>query len=134
MKPPFGPLAAIVFAVTLLSSGIASSTIGTLAGQELMTSMLGVKVNRYVRRIITRVVNVLPTTIAILLGLSPPSLLVYSQVLRSLFIPLPMIPLVYYTSRKKTMGTFVNRRWFVIVACIVSGTVVALNVALLAGI
>jgi manganese transport protein len=131
MKPLFGPFAAIIFGVTLLSSGIASSTVGTIAGQELMTSMLGVKVNRYLRRIITRVINVFPTTIAILLGLSPLSLLVYSQVLLSLFIPLPMIPLVYYTSRKKIMGSFVNRWWFIIVACAVAGTIIALNIDLL---
>ncbi len=131
MKPLFGAAAAIIFAVTLLSSGIASSTVGTLAGQELMTSMLGIKVNKYVRRIITRVINVFPTTIAILLGLSPLALLVYSQVLLSLFIPLPMVPLVYYTSKKKIMGPFVNQRWFIIVACAVAGTIIALNIALL---
>ncbi len=131
MKPLFGPLAAIIFAVTLLSSGIASSTVGTLAGQELMTSMLGVKVNKYMRRIVTRFINVFPTTIAILLGLSPLALLVYSQVLLSLFIPVPMIPLVYYTSRKKFMGSFVNRWWFIIAACIVAGTIIALNIDLL---
>lgn len=131
LKPLFGPLAAVIFAITLLSSGIASSTVGTLAGQEVMTSMLGVKVNKYLRRIITRVINVFPTTIAILLGLSPLSLLVYSQVLLSLFIPLPMIPLVYYTSRKKIMGSFVNRPWFIVVALAVVAIIIALNVALL---
>ena len=131
MKPLFGAAAAIIFAVTLLSSGIASSTVGTLAGQELMTSILGVKVNKYLRRIVTRLINVFPTTVAILLGLSPLSLLVYSQVLLSLFIPLPMIPLVYYTSRKKFMGTFVNRWWFIIVALVVVGTIIALNIDLL---
>jgi manganese transport protein len=131
LKPLFGPLAAVVFAITLLSSGIASSTVGTLAGQELMTSMLGVNVNKYVRRVITRVINVFPTTIAILLGISPLSLLVYSQVLLSLFIPLPMIPLVYYTSRKKIMGQFVNRWWFIVVSVAVAIAIIALNVALL---
>ena len=65
------------------------------------------------------------------MGLPPLSLLVYSQVLLSLFIPLPMIPLVYYTSRKKVMGTFTNRWWFAIVACAVAGTIVVLNIALL---
>jgi manganese transport protein len=131
LKPLFGPLAAIIFGVTLLFSGIASSTVGTLAGQELMTSMLGVNLNKYVRRIITRVINVFPTTIAILIGLSPLSLLVYSQVLLSLFIPLPMIPLVYYTSKKKIMGQFVNRWWFVVIACVVAAAIIALNIALL---
>jgi manganese transport protein len=131
LKPLFGPLAAIIFGVTLLASGIASSTVGTLAGQEIMTSMLSVKVNMNLRRIVTRVINVFPTTIAILLGLSPLALLVYSQVLLSLFIPLPMIPLVYYTSRRKIMGPFVNRWWFVVVACAIAGAIIALNIALL---
>ena len=131
LKPLFGALAAIVFAVTLLASGIASSMVGTLAGQELMTSMLSVKVNMNVRRIITRGINVFPTTICILIGLSPLVLLVYSQVLLSLFIPLPMIPLVYYTSKKKIMGPFVNRRWFAALALGVAAVIIALNVVLL---
>ncbi len=131
LRPLFGPIAAIVFGGTLLASGIASSTVGTLAGQEVMTSLLGIKVNKYLRRIVTRLINVFPTTIAILLGLSPLSLLVYSQVLLSLFIPLPMIPLVYYTSRKKIMGPFVNTRWFIVVACVVVGIIITLNIDLL---
>jgi manganese transport protein len=131
MEPIFGPLAAVIFGVTLLASGIASSTVGTLAGQELMTSLLGVRVNKYLRRIVTRVINVIPTTLAILIGLSPLSLLVYSQVLLSLFIPLPMIPLVYFTSKKRLMGEFVNKRWFSILLCVVAGTIIALNVDLL---
>jgi manganese transport protein len=131
LKPLFGPLAAVIFGVTLLASGIASSTVGTLAGQEVMTSMLGVKVNMNLRRVVTRVINVFPTTIAILLGLSPLALLVYSQVLLSLFIPLPMIPLVYYTSRRKVMGPFVNRWWFAAVACAIAAAIIALNIALL---
>jgi manganese transport protein len=131
LKPLFGAIAAVIFGVTLLASGIASSTVGTLAGQELMTSMLGIKVNKYLRRIVTRLINVFPTTVAILLGLSPLALLVYSQVLLSLFIPLPMIPLVYYTSRKKIMGTFVNRWWFIVVACAVVAIIIALNIDLL---
>jgi manganese transport protein len=129
--PLVGSAAAVVFAVTLLASGLASSTVGTLAGQELMTSMLGVKVNATLRRLITRGINVFPTTVCILLGLSPLILLVYSQVLLSLFIPLPMIPLVYYTSRRKIMGAFVNRWWFTAVALAVAGVIIALNIALL---
>jgi manganese transport protein len=130
LKPLFGPLAAIVFALTLLASGIASSTVGTLAGQEVMNGLLGITVNPYLRRVITRVINVFPTTVCILLGISPLSLLVYSQVLLSILIPLPMIPLIWYTAKKRVMGSFVNRRATTIAALVVGSIIIALNVAL----
>jgi manganese transport protein len=131
MGAVYGPLAATVFGITLLSSGLASSTTGTLAGQAIMEGLLGTKVNVYVRRIVTRVVNVFPTVAAILLGLSPLSLLVYSQVVLSLMIPLPMVPLVYYTAKRGVMGEFVNRNATTALALLFGGTIVALNVYLL---
>ncbi|MDA4136088.1 MAG: Nramp family divalent metal transporter [Thaumarchaeota archaeon] len=131
LKPLFGPLAAIVFAITLLASGIASSVVGTLAGQEVMTSLLGVKVNPYLRRIVTRGINVFPTTACILLGISPLALLFYSQVFLSILIPLPMIPLIWYTSKRKIMGPFVNRHPTAIIALAVGGMIIALNIALI---
>lgn len=131
LGPLFGSLAAVVFAVALLCSGIASSVVGTLAGQEVMTSLLGIKVNPYVRRIITRGINVFPTTVCILLGVSPLALLFYSQVFLSVLIPLPMIPLIWYTSRRKIMGPYVNRHPLILLALVVGGAIVALNVALI---
>ena len=92
LVPLFGAGAGIVFVITLLSSGISSSLVGTLAGQAVMEGLLGVNV--WLRRVVTRFVNVIPTTIALLLGYDPLSILVYSQVILSLLIPLPMIPLV----------------------------------------
>ena len=109
LVPLFGATAGVVFLVTLLSSGIASSVVGTLAGQAIMEGLLGKKVNIWLRRFITRFVNVVPTTIAILLGLDPLNILVYSQVILSLMIPLPMIPLVIISRNKTLMGEFVNR-------------------------
>ncbi|MDA4114479.1 MAG: Nramp family divalent metal transporter, partial [Thaumarchaeota archaeon] len=97
MAPLFGGLSAAVFGITLLCSGLASSATGTLAGQHIMEGLLGVKINPNLRRLVTRVINVFPTTVAILLGLNPLALLIYSQVLLSIMIPLPMIPLVIYT-------------------------------------
>ena len=131
LKPLFGPLAAIIFAITLLASGIASSVVGTLAGQEVMTGLLGVKVNVTLRRVITRVVNVFPTTICILIGISPLALLFYSQVFLSILIPLPMIPLIWYTARKKIMGPFVNRKITTIIALVVAAIIIGLNIALI---
>ena len=127
----YGGAAATVFAVTLLSSGLASSTTGTLAGQAIMEGLLGTKINPYVRRIVTRFINVIPTEAAILVGLQPLLLLVYSQVILSVMIPLPMIPLLYYTAKKRFMGEFVNRRVTTVIALAVGGTIVALNVYLL---
>jgi manganese transport protein len=105
----YGPLVGILFALTLLASGLSSSALGTIAGQVIMEGLIGKHWNVWARRIVTRAVNVFPTTVAILLGLSPLVLLVYSQVILSLMIPLPMIPLVYYTSKKLYMGPLVNR-------------------------
>jgi len=130
MIPIFGSLAAIVFAVTLLCSGLASSTTGTLAGIAIMDGMLGTKVNKTLRRIITRIINVFPTTTAVLLGLDPLSLLVYSQVLLSLMIALPMIPLIIFTARKDLMGQFVNRRFTTYLALLIGTVIVVLNAAL----
>ena len=127
----YGGAAAAVFAVTLLSSGIASSTTGTLAGQAIMEGLLGTRINPYLRRLVTRFINVIPTEAAILVGLQPLLLLVYSQVILSIMIPLPMIPLLYYTAKSRFMGEFVNSKITTAVALAVGGTIVALNVYLL---
>ena len=131
LQPLFGPAAAIVFGITLLASGLSSSTTATLAGQAIMEGMLGRKTNLWVRRIVTRMINTIPTTIAILLGIEPILILVYSQVALSLLLPLPLIPLLIFTKDKKLMGTFVNRRITTIVAGIFIGTIILLNAALI---
>jgi manganese transport protein len=131
LAPLFGSLAAVVFAVTLLASGLASSTTGTIAGQVIMDGLLGTKVNVYVRRVVTRVINVFPTTVAIYLGFAPLSLLVYSQVILSMMIPLPMIPLINYTSKRSVMGEFVNSKLTVVVAVVFASIIIALNAYLL---
>jgi manganese transport protein len=131
MIPIYGALAGIVFAITLLSSGLASSTTGTLAGQAIMEGLLGTKINRNLRRIVTRIVNVFPTTVAVLLGLSPFSLLIYSQVLLSLMIALPMIPLIVFTAKKDLMGQFVNNRVTTFLAVVTASVIIALNTYLI---
>ncbi len=127
----YGPAIGVLFALTLLASGLASSTLGTIAGQIIMEGLIGIRGSVWVRRIVTRVINVFPTTIAILLGLSPLALLVYSQAILSLLIPLPMIPLVYYTSKKKVMGTLVNRRTTIILALLIVILIFAFNLYLI---
>ena len=131
LKPLYGPLAAAVFAITLLASGLASSTTGTLAGQSIMDGLLGTHINKYLRRLVTRIINVFPTTLAILIGLNPLSLLVYSQVILSLMIPLPMIPLIIYTRRKGLMGEFVNKNITTVLGILSAVLIIALNIYLL---
>ena len=127
----YGPAIGVLFALTLLASGLSSSALGTIAGQVIMEGLIGKRWNIWTRRIITRCVNVFPTTIAILLGLSPLVLLIYSQVILSIMIPLPMIPLVYYTSKRKFMGELVNRRLTIVIAVATVALILSFNGLLL---
>jgi manganese transport protein len=131
LEPLFGRAAAVVFGLTLLASGLSSSTTGTIAGQAIMEGILGRKMNLWIRRIVTRLINTIPTTIAILVGLEPLLMLVYSQVALSLLLPLPLLPLLIFTKDKKLMGLFVNRRITTILAVIFIGVIIALNALLL---
>jgi manganese transport protein len=131
LVPVFGATAGIIFLLTLLSSGIASSVVGTLAGQAIMEGLLGKKVNLWLRRFVTRFINVIPTTIAILLGLDPLNILVYSQVILSIMIPIPMIPLVIATRDRKLMGEFVNKKITTLAAMIFVGIILVFNSYLL---
>ncbi len=131
LSPLFGPAAAVVFAITLLASGLSSSTTGTLAGQAIMEGMLSRKVNIWARRIVTRLINTIPTTIAILSHVEPLQILVYSQVALSLMLPLPLLPLWKLTRNRDLMGSFVNRRITTIVAGVFIMTILSLNALLL---
>jgi manganese transport protein len=132
LNQKFGYLVGYVFAVTLLASGITSSTTGTIAGQAVMEGLLGRQVNVWLRRLITRFVNVVPTTVVILLGLNPLSMLVYTQVVLSILLPLPMFPLVYYTMKRSVMGEFVNRKPVSALAVVSVAIITLFNVYLLA--
>ncbi|MGA2784820.1 MAG: Nramp family divalent metal transporter [Candidatus Bathyarchaeia archaeon] len=131
LVPLFGLAAATIFAITLLSSGLSSSVCGVLAGQSMLEGFLGTRVNPWLRRIVIRVINVIPATIAITIGLNPLDLLVYSQVVLSLLIPLPLIPLLLFTKDRKRMGTMVNRKLLTAIGFLFCGIIVVFNVYLL---
>jgi manganese transport protein len=131
LTPLFGQGAAIVFGITLLFSGLSSSTTGTLAGQAIMEGMLGRRINPWIRRIVTRVINTIPTTIAILIGIDPLMMLVYSQVFLSLMLPLPLFPLWKFTSDRNLMGELVNKRVTTILAAVFIVVILSLNALLL---
>ncbi len=131
LTPLFGTIASTIFAVTLLASGLSSSTTGTLAGQAIMEGMLGRKINPWVRRIVTRLINTIPTSLAILSGIDPITILVYSQVALSLMLALPLLPLWKFTADRRLMGVFVNRKITTIFAGLFIVIILALNAYLL---
>ncbi|MBI4231878.1 Nramp family divalent metal transporter [Candidatus Peregrinibacteria bacterium] len=131
LVPLFGSFAAIVFAVALLSAGLSSSVTGVLSGQAVMDGLVGFKVNPWVRRIVTRIINVIPLTVAITLGIEPLNLLIYSQVVLSLLIPLPLLPIILFSSNKKIMGDMVNKKATTIFAYLFATVILSFNVYLL---
>ncbi|MBI5355131.1 MAG: Nramp family divalent metal transporter [Candidatus Aenigmarchaeota archaeon] len=131
LSPLFGNFASLIFAIALLAAGISSSITGALSGQAVMDGLTDFKVPMWVRRVITRVINVIPLTIAILLGIEPLKVLVYSQAVLSLLLPLPLIPLLIFTSDRKIMGELSNRRITSGVAVLFSAIIMAFNAYLI---
>lgn len=118
---------ALLFAVALLSSGLASTSVGCAAGAEVMGSLLTIQVPLFVRRIVT----VIPALAVLILGVEPSYVLVISQVVLSLGIPFALIPLIVFTSQASLMGEHVNRLWLRIIASLIAAVVLVLNLALL---
>jgi len=123
-----GAGAALAFAMALMASGFASSSVGTYAGQVVMQGFIDRKIPLVVRRLIT----MLPALIVLAIGLNPSRALVLSQVVLSFGIPFALVPLVMLTRRRDVMGSLVNRRITTITAAIVAAAISLLNVFLLA--
>jgi manganese transport protein len=127
LEPLLGSAASTFFGISLLASGLSSSSVGTMAGQVIMGGFLHRQTPIWIRRLVT----VLPPMIIIMLGLDPTRTLVLSQVVLSFGLPFAIIPLVMFTSRRDIMGELVNRRATTITAAIVAALIVALNLFLL---
>ena len=131
LEPLYGNLAAVVFGIALLVAGFSSSTAALLAGDSIMEALTGFRISPIVRRVITRFVNAIPLLMAIHLGIEPLDVLVWSQVALSLLLPLPMLPLIYYTSKKEIMRGLVNKPLTTAVAWLFSGIIILMNAWLL---
>jgi manganese transport protein len=118
-----GSEAALAFALALLASGFAASSVGTYAGQVVMQGFI----NRTIPLIARRLVTMLPALVVLGLGLDPSRSLVISQVVLSFGIPFALVPLVLLTRRRDVMGTFVNRRLTTAVASVVAALIICLN-------
>jgi manganese transport protein len=122
-----GGTAALAFAVALLASGASSSSVGTYAGQVVMSGFINVRIPVFVRRAITMV----PALIVLAVGMNPTSALILSQVVLSFGIPLALVPLVMLTGKRDVMGTHVNRPLTTMLAWGAAGLITALNVFLI---
>ncbi|HJV36149.1 Nramp family divalent metal transporter [Geomonas sp.] len=127
LEPLLGSAARWIFGLSLLVSGLSSSTVGTGAGQVIMQGFLERHIPIWIRRLITMV----PSLVVIGFGLDPTKTLVLSQVVLSFGLPFAVIPLVIFTSRKEIMGDLVNRRPTTAAASIIAAIIVLLNVYLI---
>ncbi|MBI1795298.1 MAG: Nramp family divalent metal transporter [Chloroflexi bacterium] len=127
LAPLLGSASSWVFAISLLASGLSSSSVGTMAGQVIMQGFLHFHIPAWVRRLVT----MFPSLIVIFIGLDPTRTLVISQVVLSFGLPFAIIPLVMFTSRRDIMGELVNKKITTIAASLVAALIVALNIFLL---
>jgi manganese transport protein len=125
--------ASMMFALALLASGQNSTITGTLAGQIVMEGFLDLHLPNWQRRLITRLVAIIPTVIVtVIYGSSGTArLLVFSQVVLSMQLSFAVFPLVRFTSDPKLMGPFVNRTWVRVLSWIVAVVIAGLNAWLL---
>lgn len=125
--------ASILFAVALLASGQNSTLTGTLAGQIVMEGFLNIRLTPWLRRLITRMIAIVPAVIVIgIYGESGATdLLILSQVILSLQLSFAVIPLVTFTSDRKKMGELVTPKWMIALSWFVAILIAGLNAYLL---
>lgn len=130
LKDIFGNAAPTLFAIALIAAGQSSTVTGTLAGQIVMEGYLQLRIRPWLRRIITRLIAVLPAVFSILyfgedsLG----KLLILSQVVLSIQLGFAVIPLIHFVSNKKRMGEFVIKPWMQLLSWLTAGIILSLNI------
>ena len=127
LGPLLGAGAASVFLVALLASGFSSSVVGTMAGQVIMQDFLHWRTPLWLRRAVT----MLPSFVVVALGVNATQALISSQIVLSLALPVPVIALLWFTSRRELMGEFVSSRLVRVTGALMAGVVLALNAVLL---
>ena len=127
LSPLLGRASSFFFAISLLASGLSSSAVGTMSGQVIMNGFMGFNIPVLLRRLITMA----PTLIIIGTGFDPTTTLVMSQVVLSFGLPFAIIPLVVFTARRDLMGVLVNLRTTTLLAWVIAGLIIGLNIFLL---
>ncbi len=131
LSPMLGStIASTLFAIALIAAGQSSTVTGTLAGQIVMEGYLNLRINPVVRRLITRLLAVIPAVVIISIYGEDEvdSLLIFSQVLLSLQLGFAIIPLIHFVSDKHTMGTFRIKPIVQLLAWIIAAILVYLNI------
>ena len=134
LLPAFlGNMAPVLFAIALIAAGQSSTVTGTLAGQIIMEGYLSLRINPLLRRLITRLLAIIPALIVILIygEENVDKLLIFSQVILSLQLGFAIIPLIHFVSDKKTMGIFAIKPLIKIVSWLVAFVLVFLNLKML---
>ena len=128
-----GNTAPILFAVALIAAGQSSTVTGTLAGQIIMEGYLSLRINPIMRRLITRMLAIIPALLVIIIygENNVDALLVLSQVVLSLQLGFAIIPLIHFTSDKKTMGSFAIKPIVQIAAWLIAAILISLNLKML---
>lgn len=128
--------ASILFAVALLASGQNSTITGTLAGQIIMEGFINLKIKPWLRRMITRLIAIVPAVIFIGIygSSSVTDLLIFSQVVLSLQLSFAVFPLLYFTASKRIMGEFANSKTLNLFAWVIGIIIASLNLWLLSNI
>jgi manganese transport protein len=126
-------IASVLFAVALLASGLNSTVTATLAGQIVMEGFLRLRIPNWARRLLTRGIAIVPVVLVTALygERGTAQLLIFSQVILSMQLPFAVIPLVQFVSDPKKMGAFTISRSVAILAWVVAGIIVVLNLKLL---
>ena len=121
--------APLAFGLALLAAGQSSTLTGTLAGQIVMEGFVRIRLRPYLRRLITRLIALLPAVVVIWIygDQGTYKLLILSQVILSLQLPFAIVPLVHFTSDKLKMGSFASKLWVKILAWLASGIIIGLN-------
>ncbi|WP_084655194.1 Nramp family divalent metal transporter [Nocardia altamirensis] len=122
-----GPVAALLLAIGLLASGLASTSVGAYAGAMIMQGLLRRRIPLMLRRLVT----LIPALVILAIGIDPTRALIISQVVLSFGIPFALIPLVRFTSDRALMGDDVNHRVTTALAWLIAVIISALNVALI---
>jgi manganese transport protein len=128
LTPLLGGAAAVIFLMSLIASGISSSVVGTMAGQMIMQGFVGFRIPVAIRRLLTMI----PAFVVVAIGVNVTDALVWSQVVLSLALPIPMIALVRFSGRADIMGRFTTGRLTAFAAYGASALVLVLNAILLA--
>ncbi len=133
LEPLLGSkIAPILFGIALVAAGQSSTITGTLAGQIVMEGYLKLRISPVLRRIITRLLAILPAVIIILISGEGQvnNLLIFSQVLLSMQLAFAIIPLIHFVSEKKKMGVFALKKWLKIISWLIVVVIVGLNIKL----